>query len=96
MRHEIREASGTVKVEVAGTGNRHEALLNGFQACAEGRCTCPTTEYTKLALLQVEPAPSGVIALTLTPKSGQRFDLSAVERCIAHSIQNAEADTDGP
>jgi hypothetical protein len=95
MRHEIRETSGTVKIEVSDTGTKRQALLNAFRECAEGRCTCPTTEYTKLDSLQVDPAPEAVV-LTLKPKSGQRFDLSAVERCVEHSIQSAEPGANRP
>ena len=84
MKHEIVKKTDGFEIEVSGIQGKEDQLLDAFQECAEGRCTCPTEEYTKLEELQVERGPKK-ITLRLTVKSGEELDQAEIERCLDYT-----------
>jgi hypothetical protein len=84
MKHEIKPAPDHVDIEVGDLGARKGEALASFEACAAGRCTCPTDEYAKLANIAVEPQGDGV-RIRLTPKPGATIDVAELERCLDHT-----------
>jgi hypothetical protein len=54
MEYKIESGDNEVKIEVTETRGKQEKLLQAFQECQQGRCTCPTEEYSKLDTLQIE------------------------------------------
>jgi len=54
MKYKIESTENEVHIEVSETKGKQEKLLEAFQECQEGRCTCPTQEYSKLDSLEIE------------------------------------------
>ena len=54
MKYKIESTENEVSIEVSETRGKQEKLLEAFQECQEGRCTCPTQEYSKLDSLEIE------------------------------------------
>jgi hypothetical protein len=71
-------------VEVTDIEGQQERLLAEFQACRDGRCSCPTDEYEKLEALEIDES-SASIRLRLKAKAGQAFDQGDIERCLKHT-----------
>ncbi|MDF1561558.1 MAG: hypothetical protein P1V51_00870 [Deltaproteobacteria bacterium] len=91
VRYELEEKPDHLEVKLEETGEKKEALLEAFQACREGRCGCPTTEYEKLGRLEVE-ASGDRIALRLEPKEGEHLDADEIARCLDHTVEAASRD----
>jgi hypothetical protein len=75
-------AQGLDLTELAG---RQEELLEAFRECQEGRCTCPTEEYRKVASVDVK-AEEDRIAIRLESKPGERLDPSEINACLDHTM----------
>lgn len=84
MKRTVKSSSKGLTIEVSDISGQQEQLLAEFQACREGRCSCPTNEYEKLDSLNIEAA-SGTIRLSLKVKSGQVLDESEIEKCLDHT-----------
>ena len=84
MKHVIKPDSEGLNVEVSDIAEQEEELLTEFQACQEGRCSCPTDEYEKLASLEIARSV-GKISLRLKAKAGHEFDRAEIEKCLHHA-----------
>jgi uncharacterized protein (UPF0212 family) len=80
----VKSSSDGLTIEVSEISGQQEQLLAEFQACQEGRCSCPTKEYEKLDSLNIEAA-SGKVRLNLKAKSGQVLDGSEIQKCLDHT-----------
>ena len=88
--YELHEDAATVSIEVAGVRDerQEQELLHAFDDCRNGRCSCPTDQYDKLASMQVDRADDS-ITLRLEPKPGARFDTAELQACLEHTIGKA-------
>ena len=84
MKYKIESAENEVKIEVTETKGKQEKLLQAFQECQEGRCTCPTQEYSKLDSLEIE-GDEDTIRLKLKSKSNVKFDESEIGKCLEYT-----------
>jgi hypothetical protein len=84
MKYKVAAKPDGADVEVTEVQGKEEQLLEAFRECQEGRCSCPTQEYTKLESLQVEQG-AGTISLRLKAKRGSQFDPAEIERCLGHT-----------
>ena len=87
----LEDADRGVSIEVTQVAGKEEELLGAFGACQAGRCSCPTDEYRKLAAMSIDPAEDG-IRLRLTPRPGERFDLTQVGACLDQVTGTAAED----
>ena len=83
MKYKIKTAEDGLNIKVSEAGDKQEKLLEAFQECQEGRCSCPTDEYTKLDSLQIEK-DEGAIHLHLTSKSEQAFNQEEISKCLEY------------
>jgi hypothetical protein len=83
--YRIEQDDATVVIELADIGDKQEELLEAFDECRSGRCSCPTNEYEKLAAMDVE-ASSEQITLRLQTKPGTAFDSSELAACLDHTV----------
>lgn len=88
MAYQLSETDSVLKIEISDVGDQGPDLLASFRACQEGRCSCPTNEYEKLADLSVDMA-DGLIHLALTPADGARFDPTQIAACLDFTLQSA-------
>ena len=84
MKHVIKSDSEGLIIEVYEIEGKEEDLLVEFQACREGRCSCPTDEYQKIDSLEIGNS-AGKISLRLRAKSGRVFDESQIAKCLDHT-----------
>lgn len=84
MRYKIETVKNGVNIEVTETEGKHEKLLDAFQECQKGRCTCPTREYSKLQSLEIETDEDS-IRLRLKSKPDEKFNQSELGKCLEYT-----------
>jgi hypothetical protein len=93
-RYRVDEDEAAVSIQLTELAGRQEELLKAFRECQEGRCTCPTEEYRKVASIEIHTGEDR-IAIRLSSKPGQRLDTSEIDTCLDHTIGKAN-DTGRP
>ena len=81
--------ASAVSIELTGFGGCEQELLETFQECQQGTCTCPTDEYQNVASMTVI-ANERRIAIHLEPKPGAQLDLSEIATCLDYTIGGVE------
>ena len=84
-RYRIHEEASAIRIELTETGGHEPELLRAFEECRSGHCTCPTSEYQKLASMQVQHEPEH-LTLRLQAQPGTRFNASEITACLDHTI----------
>ena len=84
MKYKVESTDNEVNIEVNETKGKQEQLLQAFQECQEGRCTCPTQEYSKLDSLEIE-SDEDTIKLKLKSKPDVKFDESEIGKCLEYT-----------
>ena len=74
-----------LRVNVTEAAGSERQLLNALQDCKEGRCSCPTPEYEKLATMDVTSA-HGTVEIDLRTKPGAEIEADAVRKCLDYTI----------
>lgn len=92
-KHRIEQRGRDLSIALDEVEGRTERLLEAFQECQEGRCSCPTDEYDKLETLEITSDESS-INLLLKAKEGQSFDRDEIEKCLEYTERKAAADED--
>lgn len=89
MKYKIDEKESGIDISVTDAKNDNQKLLEAFRECQEGRCSCPTEEYKKLASLEV--AQDGEeIQLRLKSKDGEVINKSEIERCLDFTAERVK------
>lgn len=88
-RYRIDKSPTAVAIQLTEVGGKQQQLLDVFQECAEGRCSCPTTEYEKVASMHVE-GDEDRIDINLEPKPGTSLSVSQIANCLAHTVASVE------
>lgn len=88
-RYRIDKTPAAARIELTELDGNNQRLLEAFQECAEGHCSCPTTEYTKVASMQVESGSKG-IDIWLESKPGTEFDTSQIANCLTHAVASVD------
>ena len=86
MEANIKTTENGLQIDVTDLEGKKEQLLEAFQECSEGRCTCPTNEYQKLAALDVIDS-GDAIQLSLIAKPDEQFDTTEIEKCLEYTKQ---------
>jgi len=84
MKYKVESSANEVNIEVTGSGGKQKELLQAFQECQQGRCTCPTREYSKLDAIEIA-SDDDAIKLKLKSKPGLQFDESAIGKCLEYT-----------
>ena len=84
MKYKVNSADDVVNIEITEAEGKQEKLLQAFQECREGRCTCPTQEYSKLDSLEIETGENK-INLKLKSKPDVKFDDSEISKCLEYT-----------
>ena len=88
MKSNISTYDAGLDISVEQVGDSQQALLDAFQDCQEGRCSCKTSEYEKLESMDVQSADDA-IRIQLRPRSGATIDESAVRDCLNATLDKA-------
>jgi len=84
MEAKIETTENGIKIEVTQVEDKKTQLLEAFQECSEGRCTCPTQEYQKVENLEITDADDAV-QLSITAKDGEQIDVAEIEKCLEYT-----------
>ena len=84
MKYKVESTENEVNIEVTETKGKQQKLLQAFQECQEGRCTCPTQEYSKLDSLEIA-SDQDTIKLKLKSKPDVNFDESEIGKCLEYT-----------
>jgi hypothetical protein len=86
MKYSIDENKNGLDIKVDVAKDKKEKLLQAFQECQEGRCSCPTEEYKKLDSLEIDNNDEG-IQLHLKSKQGMKIDKEEINRCLEYTTE---------
>jgi hypothetical protein len=89
-KYTINADGSTVAIELSEVAGRQPELLDAFGECQEGRCSCPTDEYLKVATMEVQPAEDR-IAIKLQAKPGTVLDTAEIAACLDYSVGKSKA-----
>ena len=89
MKYKIEEHEKQLDINVEDAGDKKEKLLQAFQQCQQGRCSCPTDEYKKLASLEIEDNENG-LKLHIKSKPGTKIDATEINQCMEHTNTKIE------
>ena len=90
MKRVIKSISKGLVIELSEIAGKEERLLEAFQECREGRCSCPTDEYLKLDSLEIENS-AGTISLRLKAKKGRKLNTIEIEKCLDHTDEKVSS-----
>jgi hypothetical protein len=89
-KYTISATGPTVSIELTEVAGRQAELLEAFGECQEGRCSCPTDEYLKVATMDVRPTGDR-IAIRLEAKPGTSFDATEIAACLDYTVGEGDA-----
>jgi hypothetical protein len=89
VRHRIEQDAEGFAIELTGVAGRLEELLDAFEECQSGQCTCPTDEYQKMAGIDVASTDDEIV-LRLAAKPGARFDPDEISACLDYTVSKIE------
>ncbi len=84
MKYKIDENESSIDISINDVKDKKEKLLEAFQECQEGRCSCPTEEYKKLDSLEIDD-DDGNINLHLKSKDGSKINIEEINKCMEHT-----------
>jgi hypothetical protein len=84
----IASTSSGIGIELVDVGGGRAELLAAFGECQRGVCTCPTDEYRKVDVMEVEANEDG-ISIRLRAIDGESFDVDAIAACLDYSVEKA-------
>lgn len=93
MKHKINETESGLDISINVTEDKKKKILEAFQDCQEGRCSCQTEEYKKLASLDVKHN-DGNIELHLKSKDGTKLDKTEIDKCLKYTKMQAAKNRD--
>jgi hypothetical protein len=89
-KYTIDTDGSSVAIELTEVAGRQAGLLEAFGECQEGRCSCPTDEYRKVATMDVRPTGDR-IAIRLEEKPRMSLDASEIAACLDYTVGTGEA-----
>jgi hypothetical protein len=87
MKYSVTQTRDGLRVAAAVPAEQQAKLLEEFGKCANGTCSCPSTQYAKLASIDVKQTADGV-SVDLTAKSGEVIDGDDIKRCLDFTAES--------
>ncbi len=84
MKYKVESNESGINIEISESKGKKEELLEVFRKCQEGRCSCPTQEYSKLDSLEIESNEDS-IHLKLKSKSNEHLDDKEITKCLEYT-----------
>jgi len=73
-----------IDIHLTELEGKKEELLEAFNECSEGRCTCPTQEYTKIETINIVDSEDK-IQLSIISRKNNVIDTKEIEKCLEHT-----------
>ena len=87
MKYSVDQAGDGLHISAAVAVEQQAKLLEEFGKCAAGTCSCPSTQYDKLASIDVKQTAEGV-SVDLKAKSGEVIDSEDIRRCLDFTAES--------
>ncbi len=84
MEAKIKTTETGIEIDVTNLEGKQEQLMEAFQECSEGRCTCPTNEYQKVEKLDIAGSDDA-IQLKIIAKPDEQIDTTEIEKCLEYT-----------
>ena len=84
MEAQIKKTENGIQINVTHLEGKKEQLLEAFNECSEGRCTCPTQQYQKVESFDVSGSDDA-IQLAIKAKEGEDIDMAEIEKCLEYT-----------
>ncbi len=84
MESKIKTTETGIEIDIRQVEDKKDKLLEAFQECQEGHCTCHTEEYKKVESLEV-CTEGDLIQLSIKSKPDQVVDTSEIEKCLEYT-----------
>jgi len=84
METRILKNKNGIDINITELEGKKEELLEAFNECSEGRCTCPTQEYTKIETLNIVDSEDK-IQLSIISRQNEVIDTKEIEKCLEHT-----------
>ncbi len=84
MKSKIMTNKNGIDINITEVEGKKEELIEAFQECSEGRCSCPTQEYQKVETMNVIDT-EGTIRLSITSKADEVIDTKEIEKCLEYT-----------
>lgn len=81
MKYSVDQNGDGLRVNAAVPAEQQVKLLEEFGKCAAGTCSCPSTQYEKLASIDVKQTADGV-SVDLKAKLGEVIDGDDIKKCL--------------
>ena len=88
MKYTIKGKAEGLEIEIEQLGGGQQKVLESLQECAQGKCSCPTSQYEKLDAIRVSPAADSV-SIELKAKSGETIEESEIQKCLEYTARRA-------
>lgn len=89
MKYNINEHESGIDISINDVKDKKSLLLEAFQECKEGHCSCPTEEYKKLDSMKIEVDDENLI-LQLESKDGAKIDINEINKHIEYTHMRVE------
>ena len=84
MKSKITTNKNGIDINITELEGKKDELLEAFQECSEGRCTCPTQEYEKMETLNIVDTEKN-IQLSIKSKDNEVIDTKEIEKCLEYT-----------
>lgn len=87
MKSKITKVNNGIEINITELNvlnGEQEKLLEAFQECSEGRCTCPTQEYEKVETLNIAGTDK-TIQLSIKSKENSVINTEEIEKCLEYT-----------
>jgi len=91
MKYKITKHDKDINITVSDLKGNEDQIVDAFQECKEGRCSCPTQEYDKVASFTITDSEESV-QLSIKTKNGETIDADEIERCLLHAKKQIAKD----
>lgn len=73
-----------IDIHITELEGKKEELLEAFNECSEGHCTCPTQEYKKIETFNIVDSEEK-IQLSIISRENEVIDTKEIEKCLEHT-----------
>ena len=84
MKSKITKNENGIDIDITDVEGKKEKLIEAFQECSEGRCTCPTQEYEKVEKLDIIDTEKS-IQLSIKAKEDETINTKEIEKCLEYT-----------
>jgi hypothetical protein len=86
MEAKVTRKEQGLEIHIRELEGKKDQLLEAFEECSEGRCTCPTQEYQKMERLEIAGSDD-TIELSIKAKEGEEINAAEIEKCLKYTEQ---------